>query len=381
MEAKEMWFKAQSWERELAEAMCKDNLLLLVERFFGQRAGKEPDRRLIQQYAAARYRMLVEAVGIIRESMADREGKPLITPPQWVDKTRGMDEDGLKAFKAAATVSVHDRRRDYSYDVPVSLEDNFAKLFEAGIRHGSVLSGRVVDMPNERDSQGFPIMLSALGRPLAMLTFDTRHIPGSLSTVSRSQMQNITLGAREAGWQVEYWGGKGLTVLLPLTKSGLSFQQVSEIVRDRLFDRDPGWRDRPDWLASFRSEYRNVVRQQGGRIMYTDRDIADAWNRLTEAIVRNVHIRQERENPRISDIQVGRKVNREDMTVEHTVRCRIDDDMQMSRTLHPLDGGRYDTAVHVGDLQQLNELKRELAATYFSEELRADRNQNQGLKR
>lgn len=381
MENKEIWKNAQPWERELAEVMCSENLQLLKEQFYGQDGDKKPDMKQTEQFYMARYRMLDKTVGIIRESMMDREGKPLLDPQQWMEKTKDMDETELKTFQKGVNATVRDDRRNDSYNVPASLADNFTKLSEVGIRVGSAISGRVVDQPNHRDSHGFPYMLSGLGRPLAMLTFDVRDVPGSWRTLNRSQMQDVTWGAREAGWRVENWNGEGLSILLPLTNSGLTFEQVSEKVNDKLYEKNPEWRNSPDWLTAYRREYKDIVRQEGGRIMYTDRDIADAWNKLTEAIVRNVQMRWQRENPRVSDIQVGRKLETDKQTVQHTIRCRIDGEMQMSKPLHKLDGGRYDTAVHVGDEQKLNDLKRELAVTYFSEELRMNRNQNQTIKR
>ena len=395
MEDNKKFEPIQRWEYDLARIMCGENISLLQEKIHLPNVkvcldNQEPQKQQMlneaslasyEEFLKQRREILKKAIDIIREVQVDSNGNRILTPQEWLDKTATMTDEEKKAFSETENVRITDIRKGYSYDVPMSLADNFKRLLEVGIRQTGVISGRVVDQPNYRDSQGFPIMLSGLGRPLVMLNFDIRHVPGSLSTIDSSQMQDIILGAREAGWKVENWDGKGLSIMLPLTKSGLTFEQVSEKVYDKLYEQDTGWRTRPDWLTMYSREYKNIVRQEGGRVLYSDRDIADAWNRLTDAIVNNVRMRWQRENPRISDIQVTRKVDRDKQTVQHIIRCRIDGDMQISVPLHSIDGGRYDTAVHVGDTQKLDTLKRELAATYFSDELRIERTENHSMKR
>lgn len=346
--------KIEPWERDLAEIMCGTDMRQQLHR----------------------------AVGIIREVQADSDGERILPPQEWLEQTRKMDAAELDEFIKPKRVFVEGVRNRYSFPVPASLKDNFVKLFDIGLRHPvAVTSGRLADDPNRRDNRGYPYALSALARPLARLVFDTNKVLGGMKSLTSGQKEDIREAAKQSGWCIDSTDGKYLTLQLPATRSGLTADEVAKLATDKLNITSPGWREQPGWQHRYIEAVKNGIREQGGHILYTDRDIADAWNRLTQAIVQKTRQRWERENPRITDIQINRQVDTSRQTVHHTIRCRIDGAQQMSVPLHPLDGGRYDTAVHVGDTQKLDALKRELATTYFSDELQMQRTENHTLKR
>lgn len=346
--------KIEPWEMNLAEIMCGSN---------------------IQQ-------QLHRAVGIIREVQVDSDGERILTPPEWLARTRKMSEAELDEYIRPKRVVVEDVRNRYSFQVPASLKDNFVKLFDIGFRHPvAITSGRLADDPNRRDSKGYPYALSALARPLARVIFDTQSVQGGMVSLTPGQKNDIREAAKEAGWCIDNTGGKYLTLLLPSTHSGLTADEVARLATDKLDLQSPGWREQSDWHHQYIEAVKNEIKQQGGHVIYTDRDIADAWDRLTQAIVQKTRQRWERENTRISDIQINRQVDTVKQTVKHTIRCRIDGQQQMSVPMHALDGGRYDRALHLADRAVLAELKNELAGTYFSQELQTDRKEVRGMKR
>lgn len=384
----------QPWENELARIMCSENISLLQERIqlphLNPDLGQElpTENRLAedtyagyQEFLKQRREMLQKAVEIIREVKVDCEGNRIMTPQQWLEKTASMTEEEKNAFSLPQNKMITDVRNHSSYHVPVSLADNFKRLFEVGIRQATANSGRMADESGRRDANGYPYVLSAVARPLSRVTFEIRTTPGDWNCLTQAQVEDVQKAAKEAGWVAEKWHGKYISLMLPIAQSGITADALAASASDKLETVQPGWREKDDWQQTFVREFKKQLKEQGGRIIYSEQDLADAWNRLTDAIVLKTRQRWERDYPRVTDIQVNKKLNRETQSAEHTIRCRIDGQQQMSRTMHPLDGGRYDKAVKVGEDKVLTDLKKELAGTYYSNELRTEQQEYRGMKR
>lgn len=372
----------QEWERQLALSMCFENIEVLKKEL-----GVSPDMQdadVLDRFHAERDRMVAEAIGIIREVTVDSDGETILSPAQWLDKVAGLSDAERQALGESKCSKITDRRNGFSYDVPASLTGHFVRLFEVGIRHAAATSGRMADEAGRRTDQGIPYALTAVARPLARVTFDIREDPGVKERLTAAQKKDIITAATEAGWSVEDWNGRFLSLVLPVSKSGKTVSALDAAVRNRLNTQQPRWYGSDGCVQIYFDAFRSQLIAEGGRVVYSDRDLTAAWDRLTDAIVQVSRRRWQQESPRVTDIQVRRTVDTGQMSVNHDIRCRIDGQWQMYVPLHKLDGGRYDTAVHragQGDTDALQQLKKELAVTYFSDALSLDAKAERGMKR
>ena len=92
---------------------------------------------------------------------------------------------------------------------------------------------------------------------------------------------------------------------------------------------NPNWLQEENRSDLVHKAFQQQVINGGGRILYTDKDLKEAWDKLTVAIVQKAEKRISQDNARISDVQVVRILDKVKQTETFHLRCRIDDEQQI----------------------------------------------------
>ena len=354
---------AQPWEVKLAKAMCSENLRM-------ETGDQEKQDAL-----------LVKAIGIIREVKTDNRGERILSPDEFEQVTENMSEEQMEAFVNPIRTKMMDNNGGHNHNVPVSLAENIQKLFDVHMVPHFVDSGRVGDCPNRRDMRNYPLVLSALGRPSAQLVFDMRSTPGGVCHISKAQRQDIMEAAKEAGWVMKDFQGMYMIFKLPITPSGEDVDELLDKAYKALDQNNPDWLQEENRSDLVHKAFQQQVINGGGRILYTDKDLKEAWDKLTAAIVQKAEKRISQDNARISDVQVVRTLDKVKQTETCHLRCRIDDEQQMRVRISAMDGHHYNRLKKEGNQSELESFGNYLARTYYQDRFVESQEQNQSMKR
>lgn len=341
---------ASMWENECARRMTRINMEVVKQKYPPSAPG------MAKAFGNAKVQLLSKALDIIREVERDEHGALPLDPDEW----RRLYDRGDVDNKAR-TVFVMDKYHEDLYEVPPSLAENVQKLLEVGIRPEGVLSGRIVDTANLRDGSGFPQVFTAPGRPLSQLSFRMGDTLSSAKYLTDGQAADIRQAARENGWCVIQPAPCAFALTLPVTPSGKS---VEEIV-DQAERNGTSWEDE--------------MVKEGGQVMYTDKELADAWNRLTDGIVQKATERIGREDARITDVDIREVIDRTAQVRYGTISCKVDGVQQQPRRMGAVEYSNYRMSLLTADAGHTDFLKREAARGYFNDVLNPVE-QKRGLK-
>ena len=323
-----------------------------------------------------------------RHTAYDVLGKPLLTPEEWITEFDNSTTLQRNRMELPYVETVRPVGKE-AFHADRLIVNNLQEILDLGFATSESCSGMLADHPDRRHYKDSPDggETYKAGQPVHQTLYGCNayvSFPKPESHWNRNlkntqqQIDIIRRVAEENGWVAidsDSMLQPALRLELPMTYDGSSMDEIIQEA-DKLGEKTiEGFNalNYPAKVAAMLPLNKQVAKQHGGIVPWTDKVIAARWNALSNGI--KAAIEQQRHNEadlnRITDV---RRITKKDGSV--ALRCKIDGEQQSMKDVTP----------NMLDKAKKNQMSdKELVSILFKEELYPNRSlengQKQGMKR